>query len=306
MENQTNKASFWGLREPELHILFLITYWINGNSISIRGENRHIGTHYELPLEDMFRGSTWTYTSHEDAHKRLLDNSFLDEQYVCRRKVDWVPTEQGRRAINHCLEPWADDLRPYWADKTDKRPYFGDPNAGLLHRKGVEAAASQIRHRPWADDGTDRPGRRPLKEPLTWYPNDDDGQACHDLHLSTIEHMNDWGIEMITKSNNRDYLVNKWQRFASEDRNTWWIFDNRTTACMLFNELHRRDQFWLDNGPFQNPDNWSAKAINQKLWRSIENHDGAHASDLVHTVTGILGVDREKVQSLFEDYYSHN
>lgn len=306
IEIQTNKATFWGLREPDLHILFLITYWMNGNSFSIRGEYRSIGTHHELPLEDMFRGTTWTYTDYKDAHKRLLDKGFLEERYICRRKIDWVPTEQARRAINDCLEPWEDNLRPPWADNTDEGPLFGDPNAGLLHKKGVEAAARQLRHQPWTDDGTDRPGEQPTKEPLTWYPNDDGGHACHDLHLSTIDHMNDWGIEVITKNNNRGYLVNKWEKFAQEDRHTWWIFDDRTTACMFFNELDRRDLFWLDNGRFQNSDNWSAKAINQKLWRSIENHDGHHASDLVHTVTGILGTNREKVQTLFEDYYSNN
>lgn len=305
-EKLPDKASFWGPSESELHILYVVTYWLNGNSVTIRDEPRRVGTHYELPLEDMFRAPPWTYANHEDSHQQLLDNGLLNEGYICRRKIAWIPTEQGLRVIRDCLEPWEDRLRPPWADETDEGPLFGDPNEGLLHRKGVEAAAKQLRHRPWADDGTDRPDGRPTKEPLTWYPSDDGGHACHDLHLSTIDRMNDWGIEVITESNNLDYLANKWKRYAHEDRNTWWIFDNRTTACMLFNELDRRDLFWLDNGRFQNPENWSAKAINQKLWRSINSHEGDHASDLVHTVTGILGADQEKIQSLFEDYYSHN
>lgn len=295
-----SKATFWGIREPELHILSTVTYWFNGRSLTIRDEERQIATHPELPLKEMLRGTTYNYDDHRAAHERLLANDILEEGYICRRKIDWIPTEQGIRAIRDCLEPWNEELRPEWADDSDDGPIFGDPNETLLHRKGVEIAGDMIPWMPWTTTG-------PHGEPhgVTWYPENSRGEPCHDLHIKTNERMTNLGVEVITANNNTDYLVNKWERYASEDRTTLWIFDNRDTACQLFNALDKRSRIYLDGGQFRNYSNWSASAINQKLWRSEENHSGGDISDLVHTVTGLLNGDRDKIQSLFEDYYSN-
>ena len=69
IERGINKSKFWGLREQEIHILLLIAYWYNGHPLTIRDEQRHIATHHELPLKDMFRGTSWIYAEHEDAHE---------------------------------------------------------------------------------------------------------------------------------------------------------------------------------------------------------------------------------------------
>lgn len=79
------QASFWGIREPELRVLLVITHWFNGLPLTIRGEERRLATHHDLPLEELFRGSPWDYELHEHAHERLLANDLLQEEYVARQ-----------------------------------------------------------------------------------------------------------------------------------------------------------------------------------------------------------------------------
>jgi len=292
-------AAFWGLRVEEIHVLFLVCHWYNGKTIDVFDEPRRIATHREPPLEDLFRATKWDYAEHEHAHQRLLDNGFLQEEYVCRRKIDWSPTQQGLRAMRDCLGDWTEKLRPHWADDDADGPIFGDPNEGLLHRKGVEVAAQMLSGMSWAHE----PNGRPYW--IDRYPEDGRGEACHDLHVGTTEHLKDVGVEVLTANNNGEYLTEKWKRHAKEDLTTWWICDSRSTACRLFNELHRREVFCLDGGPFTEPANWSAEAINRKLWRSKDDHRGKDASDIVHTITGVFEGDRAKIQELFEAYYEN-
>ncbi|MFC7027198.1 hypothetical protein ACFQJ5_05655 [Halomicroarcula sp. GCM10025324] len=296
-----SQATFWGIRKPEIRVLLVITSWFNGRPVTIRGEKRKLATHHEPSLEGLFRASQWDYESHADAHQRLLNNDLLQEEYVARRKIDWSPTEQGRQAIRDCLKPWGDYVRPEWADERDSGPLYGDPNEGLLHRKGVEIAGTVLPWMAWAFD-IEHPS-----EPygVEWYPNDNRGEACHDLHVDTNEWMDDVGVEVITSSNNLDHLVSKWSRYQDEDRLTFWIFDTRETACQLWNALDSRSHFYLD-GRFNHHSNWSAKAINRKIWRSSDKYREEPAGDLVHTVTGLLEGDRDTIQELFEEYHSKN
>lgn len=294
-----SQAQFWGVREPELHILIIITSWINGKPITIRGEKRRIATHHDLPLEELFRGTRWNYESHEEAHERLLNNGLLQNEYVCRRKIDWGPTQQGRQAIREVLTPWSDLVRPDWADEDDDGPLFGDPNEGVTHRKGVEIAGRMLPRLAWTwsmDTG---------QYGMEWYPTDRRGEACHDLHIDTTDHMKDFGVEVVTDSNNPDRLVAKWKRLQEEDRITLWVFDRRETACHLWNELDRRGEFHID-GKFRQHGNWSAQAINQKIWRSSNTYRQEPAGDLVQTVTGLLEGNKETLFDLFVDYFSSN
>jgi hypothetical protein len=139
---------------------------------------------------------------------------------------------------------------------------------------------------------------------MSYYPEDDRGEACHDFHLQTADHMHDVGVEVITSNNNSDYLTQKWERFAEEDRITLWLFDTRETACRMFNALDKRGRLYLDGGQFSTPANWSAKAINHKLWRSVSNYRRYDLSDVVQTVTGVLEGDEDQLHNLFNDYYS--
>jgi len=294
-----SKAKFWGIGPDEAIVLLVITYWFNGRTLTIRGEDRQIGTHHDLPLEDMFRGSKFDYSDYEAAHEWLIANDFLQEQYICRRKIDWSPTEQGIQAIRECLEPWDDNVRPEWADETASGPLYGDPNEGLVHRKGVEVAANELPKNAWTYD------HRGRYYGMSYYPEDDRGEACHDFHVQTADHLQDIGVDVITSNNNDDYFVQKWERFAEEDRLTFWLFDGRETACGMFNELDKQGRLYLDGGQFNTPANWSAKAINRKLWRSESNYRRTEISDVVHTVTGVLEGDDETLHNLFNDYYSN-
>ncbi|MCU4744214.1 hypothetical protein [Natronoglomus mannanivorans] len=298
-EKLPSQAHFWGIREEELHVLYTITYWFNGKPVKIRGKKRRIATHHDLPLDDLFQGTRWDYKTHGHAHKRLLNNGLLQEKYVCRRKIDWAPTQEGRKAIRDVLKQWSDSLRPEWADEEQDGPLFGDPNEGVVHRKGVEIAARIFPGMPWAWS-MERNGRAYGVE---WYPTDKEGQSCHDLHIDTHEQMTDVGIEVITDSNNIDRLVAKWRRLRDEDRTTFWVFDRRETACRLWNELDYRGLFHLD-GKFRKHGNWSSQAINRKIWRSSDIYRGEPAGDIVQTVTGLLEGDEDTIQDLFEEYYS--
>ena len=293
-----SQAQFWGIRELELRVLFLITHWFNGKELPIRGEKRRISTHHDLPLEGLFHGASEDYKQYEHAHERLLNNGLLQEEYVCRRKIDWGPTQQGLQAIRDVLTPWSDELRPVWADENDDGPLFGDPNEGLTHRKGVELAGRILPRIPVAFDMSSAGN---LSYGVEWYPTDERGEACHDLHVDTQPQSTDIGVEVITDSNNTDRLVSKWERLQNEDRLTFWIFDRRETACRLWNELDNRGEFYLD-GQFREHGNWSAQAINRKIWRSSQNYREKPAGDIVQTVTGLLEGGHDTIQELYNEY----
>lgn len=301
MSKLPQQTEYWGIDEPEIHVLFVVTCWFNGHTFPIRGEKRRIATHHELPLEDMFMAYSKPYDAFRGAHKRLLEKGLLEEKYIARRKIDWAPTEDGRQAIRECLTPWADQLRPRWADDDDEerdRVLCGDPNEGLLHRKGVEIAGSTLPGMAWARP----PNGRPYG--YEWYPTNHKGELSHDLHVDTMDRIDDVGVEVITSSNNIDYLVEKWKRHQSSSRLTFWIFDRRETACRLWNELDARGEFHLD-GKFSTPSNWSAAAINRKIWRSASKFGCRPADDIVHTVTGLLEGDADTIHNLFDEYYSN-
>jgi len=297
--SEPSKAQFWGIREEEYRVLFVIAYWFNGHPLKIRGEKRRIATHPDLPLEELFIGTQHDYEKHEQAHKRLLNNGLLQDEYVCRRLIDWGLTQQGLQAIRECLGPSSNKLRPHWANEIDDGPLFGDPQEGVTHRKGVEVAGNVFPYMPWAFNMDKRRAYG-----VEWYPEDSHGKACHDLHVDTNEYMINIGVEVITSSNNRNRLVEKWERFQQKDRVTFWVFDRRETACELWNELDKRQVFSLD-GRFRNYENWSSKAINRKIWRSSQKYRDRPAEDIIQTVTGLLEGDKNTIQDLFEEYYSN-
>lgn len=296
MSDLPQQAAFWGLEAEDLHILYLVTNWFNTITFNINGEEYCIATDHEPSLEKLFQATEWDYRDHEAAHDRLLRKGLLEEKYICRRQTDWVPTEEGRQAIRDCLQDYSDNVRPEWADEDARGPLFGDPNEGLLHRKGVEIAGRILPWMAWAHDMRHGPYG------VEWYPTNSGGQSCHDLHVDTVDHQKDVGVEVITDSNNPSHLADKWSRYQSKSRVTFWVFDTRETACRMWNLLDRRGDFRLD-GQFRNLENWSAMAINKKIQRS-SNKFSQPADDVVYTVTGLLEGGRDRIQDLFEGYYS--
>jgi len=312
-EKKPNKWRFYGLDEPGIHVLKLIAYYMNGNKLEIRGEERKLGTHHDLPIEDMFRGSKWRFDDpHRYAHQRLLDSGLLREDYLCRRKIDWIPTEEGLKAMRDCLdgEDFCKSIKPEWAKEaayTNFRwegsdtggPFYGDQNEGLVHRKGVEVIGEVLPYMSWTSNDV----RLPYG--VIWYPDDPTGKSSYDLYVKTNDKMRDVGVEVITNHNNTEQLVQKWKRYNSKESNTLWLFANRKTACPMFDALDSRGLVHLDGGSFSNPSNWSAKAINKKIWRSAEQPRTNTGTDLVQTLTGVLEGGSDTIQELFEDYYSN-
>lgn len=297
MSDLPQQAAFWGLEAEDLHVLYIVTGWFNGITFEINGEEYSIAADHEPSLAKLFQAVKWDYRDHEAAHDRLLRKELLEEKYICRRKIDWMPTEKGRRAIRDCLQDQSDNIRPGWADDDASGPLFGDPNEGMIHRKGVEITGRILPWMPWAGD------RRYGPYNVEWYPTDNSGQSCHDLHVDTVDHQKDVGVEVITDSNNPSHLADKWSRYQSKSRVTFWVFDTRETACRMWNLLDRRGMFRLDS-QFRNPGSWGATAINAKIQRS-SNRFNQPADDVVYTVTGILEGGKDRIQDLFEDYYSN-
>jgi hypothetical protein len=291
------RSNFWGIDKKHGLLLVVITAWINGVEFETDAGKRHIGRNRDPKLNELCRWFGTEYSRLQEAHESLLQRDVVEEKYVCRRKVDWAPTSRGRKVIREVLHPQLNDIEPRWADEDDRGPLYGDPNAGVIHRKGVEIANNMFPGMAWAYEI----GGRPYG--VQRYPTDNGGKSCHDIHIDTEERWEDVGVEVITNNNNRDRLVKKWKRFQSENRLTFWIFDERQTACKLWNELHDRGVTKLD-GRFSNKSNWSAEAINQKIWRSSKQYNNKLTKDIVQTVTGLFEGDKDTIQNLFRQHQS--
>lgn len=293
MPELPRRAEYWGIGEEELNVLTVITHWFNGHTFQLRGEERRISTHHELPLEDMFKAFIDHYGYYREAHQRLLEKGLVEEKYVAQRKIDWAPTRDGRQAIRDCLASWDDGVHPRWANESEDRVLYGDPNEGLLHRKGVEIAGTTLPNMTWVHQPNG----------VEWYPANCHGKSHHDLYVDTMDGIDDIGVEVITSSNNLDYLVSMWKCHQSKDRVTFWVFDRRETVCRLWNELDHRGEIRLD-GRLNIPSNWSVHAINRKIWRSSQEFHDRPAGEVIHTVAGLLEGNADTIQNLFEDYHS--
>lgn len=293
----TSGANFYGLSDDEVDILYLAATWYNSKPYHIGGEKLHISQDQELPLRDMFDGwNSREYTDYEDAHERLLERGFLDEGWLCRRKIDWLLTEQGIRAIRDTFKGQVDDLglRPDWAREDDPGPIFGDPNELLLHRKGVDAVGRRVEALSWTSQ-------------VIWYPNRGSDKTG-DITFRTPDQVHDWSVEVLTNTNNAEHWVSKWDALRKDYRNVFWVFEDRTTMCSFFNTLHDRGVYDMDGGRFSNPySNWSSQAVRRKLWRSKDpNEPYGDAGDLVHTITGVVEADMSTFRGWFDEYFDEN
>lgn len=289
------QARFYGLDEHQVDVLFIITWWYNGKTLKIDGDKRRLATHHEPTLQELFDG--WPaeeYADHQNAHQRLLDRGFLREGWICRRKIDWMPTEQGIQAIRDIFKDHVDNfkLRPVWASENAAGPIFGDPNGLLLHRKGVEAAADRVQNFTWVNR-------------LMWYPSLGGHKHHPDLKMSTPQKTSDWFVEVLTSTGDHDGWVEKWQSFKKRYVKVWWIFEGRSDMCSFFNKLHNEEIYTLDGGPFSKPyKNWSADAVNHKIWRSRKIGKGdQEVADLVSTITSLVEADSDDVEEWFDTQF---
>jgi hypothetical protein len=213
----------------------------------------------------------------------------LTEGWICRRKIEWLPTEQAIQAIRDVFGDKANELRPRWASDEEKGPLFGDPNELLHHRKGVELAGHKMISLPWV-------------KTVTFYRTDPASKEVADLFVRTIDEKSDWQVEVLTKNHNIEQWISKWEQFKGF-RKTWWVFESRSTMCSFFNAVHDRTSFVLDGGAFTEPyNNWSSQAVTQKLRRSKDpNPPFEDAGDLAHTITGMLEADKKTVTDWFDE-----
>lgn len=288
-------AKILGLSLPQVRILYLVIHWYNNLPVSIDGEEHRLATHPEPSMADLFKPTSKSYdVAHQAAHKKLLERGLLQEDWIWRRKCDWLPTEQGLQVIRSIFGHVGEPLRPEWASEDEDGPIYSDPNELLLHRKGVEALAHFLKQLSWA-----------LR--ISYYPGSPTGNETGDLRMKTPDRISDWEVEVLCSSNNTEQWIEKWMTYSNRYNTTVWIFDDRSTMCRLLNSVHHAEEvnYELDGGPFSEPyDNWSKQAVNEKLRRSRDpNRRTDDAGWLVHTITGVLDADVEQLTEWVEDFY---
>jgi hypothetical protein len=126
----------------------------------------------------------------------LLDRDLLKRDWLWRRKVNWLPTEEGLRAIRSIFPEAGESLRPEWADESETGPIYGDPNEFLTHPKGVEAIVHFLKEIPWA-------------KRVYYYPQALSGNEAGDLRVRTPDSTLDWEVEVLCGSNNTDQWIEK-------------------------------------------------------------------------------------------------
>ncbi len=292
------QARYYELNAEQVDILFLAAWWYNGKPLGIDGEQYRMGTDHEMRMEEMFRAwESEEYRWHEPAHDELLERGLLREEYICRRKIDWVLSETALRAIRDMFRPRVEalDLRPEWAGEGADGPIFGDPNELLLHRKGVEVAAASLGMLAWCAG-------------VEFYPSSGGDGEVADLVIRRRGDWPDWSVEVLTDTHNSAQWTAKWRAYSASDRNVLWVFEDRGTMCRFFNMLSNAGEYSLDGGVFSKPySNVSAAAVTRKLWRSKSLNEGrGEAGDLAQTITGVFEAGPEVVADWFIEHYDAN
>ncbi|WP_248516916.1 hypothetical protein [Salinarchaeum laminariae] len=279
-------ARLQGLREQDFDILVPIAGWFCEASFPFGEGERAIGTHYEPSIEALCE--SLNYTLDHDAFERLRERGYLETQFICRRQVEWVPTQHARDVINEFMVHTGDTVELKPADPDRSGFLRGWENESLLHRKGVATVRATMEA-----DSSLRDSDAPIEEYSVR-----EGRRRQDLCFRTVDTMDDMGVEVVTSTDSVNDFIDKWQDFLDIPGFTVWIFDSRQTACRMFNELHREDVFQLAGGLCREPSTWNSTAMNEKLRRSWCDRDSGSASPLMNTITAVFEADGNKIDEV--------
>lgn len=286
-------ARLQGLREQEFDILVPIAGWFCGVSFPFGEGERAIGTHYEPDIEALCESLNYSFD--RDAFERLRERGYLETQFICRRQVEWVPTQQARDVINEFVVYNGDAVELQGADSDRSGFLRGRANESLLHRKGV----ATIRAAMEADSSL-RDSDAPIEEYSVR-----EGRRRQDLCFRTVDRMDDMGVEVVTSTDSVSGLIDKWQDFLEIPGFTVWIFDSRETACELFNELHREEVFQLDGGLCREPSTRNPTVMNGKLRRSWCDGASGSVSPVMNTITAVFEADGNKIDEVVNEDYDN-
>lgn len=278
-----DQARLYGLTDrAQIILLATICLWLNGHKFQLGGSDWSIGSHKEPPLMELVKAGPIQLTEElvTEAHEALLKRGVLKEDYLCKRKVDWLITENGYTIINNVLSP-TPELYPSWVQDHCKitGPLVTQKNELHHHHKGV----ARVEYLGERLDFIENVGKNP-RDGTIFAP---------DLFLMTSSNYPDWAVEMIVKKNEFEECVKKWNQLARGDFRVLWVFDTRKKMISVFNEFHRGNLTNLPRGLFTGKaDSWSAKTVTERLIEA--NKSSEHSSEAAHltcTLTALVEND---------------
>ncbi|WP_248516915.1 hypothetical protein [Salinarchaeum laminariae] len=294
-----SEAKEQNLKRTDYNLLLVALGWYNGRSFTIADEKHQIGSHYEPALEDLCLSKGLEYDP--EAHERLLGAKWFTEETICRRKVDWVPTQEGLEKMEIACEEHAEHVRPRWrGGRSRHSPVAGDDGESLLHRKGVEIARQQLDFYwlfPLPPDKMNKHG-------LNMYPRNQDEERTLDIEITTSDNFGPWGAEVVTRDEDYFDVMKKWRNVTQMDRRVVWLFEDRVHACKILNRVHEQNMFKFRNGKIRKPQNWAVRNLNRRVWKAQKNFADRNGN-IVHTVTGMLEASQDEIKTYFEDFYDH-
>jgi len=286
------KAQTYGLKRPEVVILFYVTAWFNGKTVSVHDRPITIATEYEPPLRQLC-GDDWE-PHFDQAHEQLIERGLFKAQsrgentYIAGRRCRWAPTQDCMQVIEHIFSE-EEQLYPPWVlDEHTRPPTFRDGSELLQHRKGVLASKHLF-------GGLER------VTGVDTYPRIDIPQRP-DLRL--FGHGEQLArVEVLSNHRNTDTWEKKFTKWRSEQAGpTVWIYENRENMVRFWNYLITHGVIDLDGGRFGGRvKNWSPRRVNDRLRRSREGRPDYDSHDVVWTIPGVVGGSRVDAFELFKD-----
>lgn len=286
------KAQTYGLKPPEVVILFYVTAWFNGKTVSVHGRPESIATAYEPSLRQLC-SDEWK-PHFDQAHERLIKRGLFKSQnrrenvYIAGRRCRWAPTENCMQIIEHIFSE-EKQLYPDWVlDEHTRPPTFRDGSELMQHRKGVLASKHLF-------GGLERVSG------VDTYPRIDIPQRP-DLRL--FRHGEQLArVEGLSNHRNSDTWEKKFLRWRSEQAGpTIWIYENRENMVRFWNHLIDQGLIDLDGGRFGGrANNWSPRRVNDRLQRSRKDIPDYNSHDVVWTIPGVVSAGKVDAFELFKD-----
>lgn len=207
-----------------------IAYWMNGGEV----QGEHIGNGKEPPLRHVAEeaGYDWGPTT-ESAYVHLRNNGFLKTKWICRRKVEWVPTEKGLDLIENIIG-------------------WRSPFGGLVHTKIVAAIVYQMEEHPSIDI-------------VKRQPENQHGKVGLDLGAQSRTGL-DWLAEGFADDDPQQLYDVTYERCAQYPCIVLWGFPDRAKMVDWANHMHQSDSnIELTSGFLKNAENWSAGEVTERV-----------------------------------------
>lgn len=249
-----------------LLLTYAIALWYNGVPFVNDGDIYHIGCSPPPKLRTLIGCSEKHWKNiFEPTLERLQEKGQLKEQTILRRNVRWVPDLDFRKTIGEIFHPYMTDLVLH-GPINDDVGLVGDWNESLAHRMGVERLRAIQERRGCHTEVYPTVGNKTTPD-IYWY---EDPTYYGPLDKPRV-HYKKFGGEMLTDHNNNQMPKEKYRAFASDPETDYvWVFEDRRHAAKTLTLLDKAGDLdcTLVNAPYNNPENYSLKTLNEYVTRS--------------------------------------